>query len=97
MFFAFDTPYTYTVHLKRFVDCLRNQKKHHSCLQVTQLCSTLAGNAVPLLSITSNVSETLSYFDMIKCYSKDHKDFRALVKSGKFLEEYKSAALMKKY
>lgn len=83
VYFAYDRPYTYNSDLRNFMDKIRNARKHQPILQISQLCTSLGGNIVPLLTITNDVDETLSYYEMLRCYSIPNRDVRNQLKNEK--------------
>ncbi|XP_076323639.1 cytosolic carboxypeptidase 2-like [Tachypleus tridentatus] len=57
VFFAFCFPYTYT-DLMEYLSMIENEPMKRTLCKQRLLCRTLAGNLVPLLTVTSRASDT---------------------------------------
>ena len=66
IYFAYDRPYTFSVDLKSFMSSIRNDMKLNKILRINSLCKTIAGTECKMLTITSDIDNTMSYYDLLK-------------------------------
>lgn len=65
---------------------------------MSHLCKSVGGNICSILQITNDVRDTLSYYEMVKCYSALHKETRHKIKhSLDKVNVAKLSSLMHKY